>query len=154
MTRHSKHKLPRTWMGHPGMSGLVLEADLRVSKHSRLRCKLLVFSSLKAMRSCYSKISKDSAWDAHGLFHPFYIKDDTRSTIEVDPRYWGVIMLAKTRLCCDYLAHEICHAAHEFARRTKRKWPMSDTVPEEKVCYPMGRLMDQAMTVLRHEKLL
>lgn len=150
--RHSKNPLPRIWSDHPAAKGIVGEAEIRVSGGSRLRAKLIVFESNKAMARFFKDALDKSGVvtpDTMGICCPltaevFKIeKDGTESGHfwEVDPRYFCLIGLLKDHLRMEIITHEAVHAGFAYAARQNcKQWVKGDVLDEEEVCYPAGRI--------------
>lgn len=152
--RHSKTPLPIVWTGHPSVhdGDILLEKDLALSKHSRLRAKLLVFKNNLAMKRFF-----DEALDKPGQVtrktlgivsqlscevYRFKNKELVEQRLEVDPRYFCLIGLIVGHLSMEIICHESVHAGFAYAARSRvRQWVRrEDDLDEEQVCYPAGRI--------------
>lgn len=154
-------RLPRKWKTRRWPE-ILAEADLKVSKHSRLRAKLLIFSSMTAMRRCCRKhpCMKNRVLPPRDCDGAVYDLCLVRSSAPrwkpryepTDPRYFAIICLINGCLSSEIVAHEACHAAFSYAQRRARKyWESPHESHEELVCYPMGRLFREINLVLHRE---
>lgn len=151
--RISENPLPRVWHTHPKAvaKDIIGEAELRISPHSRLRAKLLIFRNNKAMRKFFKdvlgkpeSVCKKTLGVVSGLSYDVFdfSKPGSESVyFEVDPRYFCVIGLLKDHLRMEIICHEAVHAGFAYAARQQRKqWVKGDVLDEEQVCYPAGRI--------------
>lgn len=154
--------LPRNWKRR-AWPMIADEADLRVTDHSRLRAKMLIFHNRLGMRSFWRRINPGDRLPVNcfGVVNQLCTYIDTidsdgavtnRRMGYRDPRYFCVIGLTKTHLSTVHVMHEICHAAFAYHKRVKGiPWANVDSCDEESICYPMGLLARQA-TVFLHER--
>lgn len=150
--RHTKKPLPRNWSGLPGADKAELIADIFITRHSRLRAKLLVFRSRRDFRKFWRDcLHKDFMHDlggkcvgaVNGLAYEFFsfAKDGSeKHRMEVDKNFFCVIGLVDGYLTTEYITHESVHAAFCYAKRVNKKdmWAGARDLDEENVCYPAG----------------
>ena len=145
--RHSKHSLPRSFKALDPR--VLYEADIRIHKYSRLALKLLIFRSPTQVRR-FSKqyLGKQLGRETLAAVHPlsctvvsFAGGVEHKPVLECDCRYYGIMMLPKTQLIDEIIAHECGHAAIYLRDRlgARHGWPDED--PSEALCYPLGRLV-------------
>lgn len=153
-TRHTPTPLPRSFTAHPDGKGIIAEHDIAVWGHERrgagrLRAKLLVFKSPRAMRAFSRKALGIDNDEAVG-----FVSDLSREVITignihrpgrehilyVDPRYFCLICLVRGHLTMDIITHEACHAGIFFSQRSRMRWPNQDGAASEAICYPTGRI--------------
>lgn len=157
-TRHSERGLPRTFCALPGAEKAVLVGDVRVTRCSRLSMKLLVFERKRDLHRFWKDGlgSGGLSGDCIGaVFDPSIevvrvAKDGTESDHRrlVDPTYFAIMGLIRTRLELEVVVHESVHAAFAYMRRAGgRMWPNSDN-PEEWVAYPAGKIASGVMALL------
>lgn len=161
--RLRKRSLPRCFSKHPKAKGILAEADIGVSPHSRLRAKLLVFKNPTALhrfwKTCLgAHFSQNLGRHCMGAVNRLGIETvdtDNGNVVltENDPRYFCIIGLIHGRTDAEIVAHEACHAGFAYAARVKRKWPNSDAMDEERVCYPVGRITAAINDFLHAKKL-
>ena len=158
--RHSKTPLPRIWAEHPKAKGILGEAEIRVSEHSRIRAKLLVFRSNKAMRDFFRDVlDRPGAVckKTQGICCPLtmiWMKYDGTEEWKCDPRYFCVVGLIKSHLTTEIIVHESVHAGFAYmARQNAKQWSKTDAMDEEEVCYPAGRIANGINQFLHSEGL-
>lgn len=133
--------------------------------------KVIVFKDRASMRHFYHKIlpefdeggagdklCKRVAGVVCGLFtevQTYRKQDDTWSlSVNVDKRYFCLVLLCEGDLTAEILAHEACHVGFAWNRRTAGKSCYTDPDnDEENVCYPAGIFLDHVLTVIKEEKL-
>jgi hypothetical protein len=163
MIRHSKTPLPRLWHTHPKAiaSDILGEAEIKISRHSRLRAKLLVFKNNKAMRRFFKDV----------LEKPYVVCPKTlgiccslsvicenaitgKQIWEGDPRYFCMIGLLHEHLRMEIITHESVHGGFAYAaRQNQKQWVKGDALDEEEVCYPAGIIASQINVFLDREGL-
>lgn len=131
-----------------GFKGLLLEKDLKIHRHARLRAKLAVFDSNKNLRKFWSKVlyTTDLGDKTMGAVNALdrtcirFLKDGSEeSHVERDPVYFCLIGLIKGHLSMEIICHESVHAGFALMRRkTGVLWAGQEDMPEESVCYPAG----------------
>ena len=162
---HSKEPLPKLFHTHPAGKGIVSEALLKISNHSRLRAKLLVFDTNRSMGHFYTHaLDKPGAVcpKTRGIcssltyelvkFHP-----DGRETsrLVVDPKYFCLIGLLAGHLTTEIITHESVHAAFAYkARMRGRVWSQEHELEEEEICYPAGVIARLVTQHLKTENLI
>lgn len=151
VTKRSKTPLPTNWRGLPDAHRALLIADIYVRAGSRLRMKLLVFRTNRDMRRFYVRglgrqdsLGRKCLGFVNNLsctreFVPRAGQKPKASILEVDPRYFAVMCLVRSALCMEVITHEAVHAAYAYVNRSRVKWPDHDN-PEERICYPAGRI--------------
>jgi hypothetical protein len=157
--RHVKKALPRKWAKKG--SGIILEADLKIHRYSRLRAKLIVFESKTAMVRNWKAASGHNLKKAAGFVnklseHVFSYPggDKELHTYRCDPRYFCVVGLVKSWLGMEVISHEATHVAYAYQERTRHKWAHADESPEENICYPAGRAARAIVRALQRGGLL
>lgn len=142
----------RDWRRIRGVTGVLLERDLKVSAGSRLRAKLLVFGTTAALRQFWRRglgrgelgRSCCGAVTPLGYEVQDFRKDGTIKSrrMEVDSRYFCVIGLCEKHLSMEIISHEAVHAGYAYAKRVNLKnlWYGAKENDEELVCYPAGRI--------------
>lgn len=143
---------------------ILREARVKMSRHSRLSCKLLIFRTWKDMDDFFTHyLLRPNAVDMHtrGVctrldWHVESFKTDPPTLFtEVDPRHFAVIGLIQSKIDLEVVAHECVHAAFAYAERANTNWTgIKDDHPEESVCYPAGKLTQQIWNYLVEEDLL
>ncbi len=158
---HSDKPLPHKWGGMPLGNTAVLIADVFVSRHSRLRMKLLVFEKRLHMRRFakaalnihLSGVNTAGFCNALGHERLKVEKDGSTSNhrLVVDPRFFAVMCLCVDALGMEVITHEAGHAAFAYANRVKHKdlWPGQRSNDEEAICYPLGLIASRVNIALR-----
>lgn len=150
--RLNKTALPRWWIDYPLGQGIVYERDIAVGT-SRLRAKLLIFSSQSALRKFWKEalsrpdigpscpaavntlLTSVETWDGKKL---------EKAELLADPRYFCVIGITRSHLrSCEVGAHEAVHAGFAYAKRVRRTPWDTDArkMDEEWIAYPAGKIM-------------
>jgi len=163
--RHNHMVLPRDWSKHAEYKDVVFDCEVKVTRESRLRAKVLVFKDRKAMRLFWTKalgrpeLTKCTAAVCSTITHITTFskqKDKPQRPPErrVDPRYFCVLGFVDGALTPDYITHESVHAAFAYDRRVRGKhhWPDRHE-PEESICYPAGRIADEIIRRFHKEGL-
>lgn len=143
--------LPTSFSLHPGVKGLVAEADIPATPRGRLAAKVLVFSTPLYLRKFWEKaIGKHDplgegcvgAVNALGReVADFSEGGNGKSRWECDPRYFCIIGLSLNHLSMEVITHEAVHAGFAYARRRGRDpWNDDGGLGEEDVAYPAGRI--------------
>jgi len=120
------------------------EFDVRVTKHSRLLCKVMVFKSAKKMRKFIRAHGGRIQSDAVG-------RTDT-----IDPSlkscYFAFIHIPMN-YPLEVVAHEAVHAGFEYGRRVgkSRVFASPGDQKEENVCYPAGRITQAIWTRIQSD---
>lgn len=149
---HTDNPLPRDWAGPPGADKALLLASVGVSCNSRLRAKVVIFSSKKDMRKFWTDTldCEDPGTHCPAVVNPLSVtvvsfKDGVESppVERVDPRYFAVLGMVWP--ACDdieVLSHEAAHLALAYVRRVGNKGPKWDEngSEDEPLCYATGRL--------------
>lgn len=127
--------------------------DIHLAGHS-VRMKLLIFRNVSSFNKFSRREFGKSEKNFGGLFvdlsYDVYGQRDGVSyhEHEVDPRFYGMMVLFEKNLNIEVIAHECCHAAMSFSRRLKGKWPDAHD-PEEQICYPLGKLVAQVCSAVK-----
>ncbi len=138
--------------------GAVLERDFRLTPRGRLRGRLIVFESAKALRAWWGPIfgkipMAAGAVNACSTKHEKITADGSVewAFTSAHPRYFCVIGLCLGYLDMEVVAHEAAHVGFCYARRVKKD-PFLETFesPEEVVCYAAGRAA-RAINATLHE---
>jgi len=149
-TRISDKQLPRDWSGFPGV---VLDCDIKPWGGTRLRCKLLVFGSRKAMRTWWDQLFEEKL-GGRTLGAVRMLAYSRGDTMFVDPRYVCVIALCKGHLTMEVVAHEAVHAAFAWAKRKRGDaWCPVRDFDEETICYPTGTIASNIAWEISRAKL-
>lgn len=148
--RHSKSPIPRRFSDHPAGGAILAEADIGLSKHARLRCKLLVFKTPTALRRFWrdalgrGELGRGCAGCVSALacqITSFRNGIESAPYVEADPRYFCVIGLTQGNLSMEVISHESTHAGFAHAKRHKGDfWTDASEMGEESICYPAGRI--------------
>ena len=161
--RHSKTPLPDVF--HPLHGGIVHEARIKVTKHSRLCAKLLIFDNHASLKDFFERIldRRGSVTDdTRGIVTAlswkvtcFSNKEQEKEYIEVDPRYFCLIGLIMGYLRMDIICHEAVHAAFNYKERQNRRlWDDGDNPDhEEEICYPAGIIASRINSFCHNEGL-
>jgi len=155
-------RIPRVWSGRRW--GIVAETDLRPSRGSTLRAKLLIFRSCRELRRFWSIALKKGDLGAYcqGAVNGLICWKEKQSengewqrrVVRADPRYFCVIGLVKTRLTMLHISHEAVHAGFCYAKRVQRRpWGLSNNLDEERVAYPAGEIARGINAFLHKRKL-
>lgn len=159
--QHSKRKLPALFHTMPKVGKLVLhEYSIGLTKHARLRAKVLVFRNALAMHRFWNTVlcrsdlrTSAGAVSSIGRTAERWDKSTQSwiptSTMLVDHRYYCVIGLREDRLQPEILAHEAVHAAFCYERRVGRNvWGFAaKDCDEERIAYPAGKITQQLMHI-------
>lgn len=145
--RHTEHPLPSNFKALDPQ--VLYEADVKIHRHSRLALKLLVFKNPACLRQfCIRHLGKKLGRKTLAAVHPlsctvvsFAGGVEHKPVLECDRRYYGVMMLPKTQLNDEIIAHECGHAAIYLRDRlgARHGWPKDDA--SEALCYPLGKLV-------------
>ena len=160
--RHSKTPLPELF--HPLYDGILAEASVRVTKHSRLRAKILVFRSNAAMKTFWKEFldidcvcrKTRAIVNPLGVVRTKYRKDGTVADEfwEADPRYFCIMGFIQKHLRMEIICHEAVHAGFAYlTRQTRRQWSLDDALDEEEVAYPTGIIASLINKYLHEEGL-
>jgi hypothetical protein len=144
---HSKHPLPRSWAGIPGIDKVLLEHNIGIGK-SKLRLKLLVFETrISLQRFCSAcGFIGGNARGANAITCSLRslspVAGSKRRTLTVDPTFYAVVVFVRKCISLDIIAHESVHAAIALAERTRYRnnWDPTSNFLEEAICYPAGIL--------------
>lgn len=152
--RIAKTVLPELF--YPLDKGIVTEARLKLTRHSRLYAKLLVFDSNKSLCRFFTKVldrPESVCPKTLGICSALssevwsFKKEKERHWLEVDKNYFCLIGLIQGHLNMEIICHEAVHAAFAYkARMNRRVWSDGDQMDEEEICYPAGciaRLINQ-----------
>ena len=163
--RHNHMVLPRDWSTHPEYKDVIFDCEIKVTRESRLRAKVLVFKDRKAMRQFWTKalgrpeLTRDTAAVCNTLasvttFSKQKGKSQRPPERRVDPRYFCVLGFVDGSLTPEFITHESVHAAYAYDRRVRGKnnWPDKEE-PEESICYPAGRIAGQIIRKFHKEGL-
>lgn len=152
--RHLDTSLPRSWAGHPAAKGLLFEEDLRVTKASRLRAKLLVFDRQDQLRYFWEHGLERGDIGPHcpGVTNSLaqYVVTlsgfkQAAERIEYDPLYFCVIGLCRGGrwgLSHEIICHEAVHAGFYYASRCHGKRPkLGSKLPRKDIRAAEKRLL-------------
>lgn len=164
--RHSKDPYPRNWAKLPGADKAILIGDVKVTPYSRLRMKLLVFKSRRDLRAFWKQglgtsligprmlgVVSDLACEV--IHWPGGRADADDRYLEVDPTFFAVMGLLTRHLTVDVITHECVHAGLAYVSRSRggEHWSGMEH-PDERLCYPIGRLACGVNRLLREAKLI
>lgn len=153
----NKHRLPKRFGWMPKWGKLIAhEALLKINRHSRLRCKLLIFRTREDLDRWYSHVLKRPGIVCKGTQGIFgNLSEERDGVLYVDPYYFGIICLIKGFVTPEIVIHECIHAAFAYASRMKgRQWSRPTDLPEEEICYPAGSMSAMLLQYLANENLL
>lgn len=146
---HKKKALPRHWGRLPGADRALVITDVSVTRHSRLRMKLLVFRSNRDLCRFWrltmkSRLCRNTKGVVSSLTERVisFKGEEERHRMEVDPRYFAVMALINGYLTAEHITHESVHAGIAYNLRTRGvfDWPGAEDMEEENVAYPIGRI--------------
>lgn len=140
------------------------EALVKITARARLKCKLLVFETWQDMDKFFTEaLGRPKAVDSrtHAIcsrldseVESYATDPPTRYTL-VDPNYFALIGLIRSKITLEVVAHECTHAGLAYAARSTTKWTSpKDDHPEEPVCYPVGKLTAQIWDYLNEENII
>lgn len=164
--RHSKTPIPQSFYRHPHAKGLLGDADIQLTRGSRLRAKLLVFDTPKSLRQFWLKglgrsdlgrgcLGAVSSLSLECCHFPAKGQKQRPPHIECDPRYFCIIGLCKGHLTMEIICHEAVHAGFSYAKRQMRQmWPNEKECGEEGVCYPSGVIASEITSYCRQKGFL
>jgi hypothetical protein len=148
--------LPRRFTRHPHAKGLVFEADISPHANGRIKAKLLVFKSERALRRFWRRgmghdLGPGCPGVVNGMSHERMSVDEDGSTHDRrycgDARYFCIIGLGlPDGATAEVVNHEAVHAAYCYEKRVRRNMfgKAAADYDEERIAYPSGRLA-QAM---------
>lgn len=160
MKGHGEKSLPRHFASHPLGADILAEADIFLTKRSRLAAKLIIFKTVRGLsrfwrgalghslgKRCYGAVNplRAEVWTFH---------KDGRETrrVESDPRYFCIIGLTARNLTMEVITHEATHAAFAYVECCPRRfWTHPSEMPQERFCYPAGKVA-RAINSFVHEK--
>ena len=156
IVRHSKEPLPKEWSGLKGADKALLITDIRLSKRSRLRMKLLVFRTKTQLQDfwkyniSFEKLGKDCVGAVNGLAYENLNIDTNKSIMVVDPNYFCVMGLVVSKIGMEIITHESVHAGINYVKRVKHRnlWKEVGQLDEEELCYPIGRIASHVNELL------
>jgi hypothetical protein len=159
--RCTKRALPRRWDNLPGASKAILIAEIRVTPHSKLWMKVLVFRNARALHSFWKRglgrgdLGADCVGAVGQLGGERECVATGRKSMWVDPRYFAVMGLVVTHLNAEIITHECCHAGYAYWKRVKLRnmWPNQKEHDEEGVCYPSGLIAGRLNGLLWDHKI-
>lgn len=144
---------------------IALEVDLSPHPSSRLRAKLLVFSTVATLRAYWRLVGRgDLGTGCRGAVAPLqesfrsFSRDGALGAAgeRVDPTYFALIGLVKRHLTAEIIAHEAVHLGFAYERRVRRNtWgKRAADFDEERIAYPAGRMAAAINDALHSEGLL
>lgn len=129
--------------------GLLLEMNLQLYAQSRIKAKVIVFSSPKMMQRFWADhlgIPWQMGKHCQGVTQELCVHYPRRRK-KVHPVFFCVIGLVKRHLGPEIVSHEAVHAAHCYARRQEDHAPWlhplitpREDIWEEAIAYPAGIL--------------
>lgn len=141
-----------------GTLGIVEEFDVTPDPTSRLRTKVMIFKSRKAMlafaRSVIgAKVHRGIEAAVRELACSIMNEAGEEIEVEVDPRYVCLAIFNLRDLSYCTIAHEGIHVGFNYARRTgkTKPWTKGYAAWEEAVAYPAG--MFTALVLLKLHQL-
>lgn len=123
------------------------EFEVRMTRHAKLRAKVLVFANRTALRRFWRDVLKkpelgrDCAGAVTALLAQAERYEGKRVRIRVlgDARYFCIVGLARGWLTPEVICHEAVHAGFAYSKRVARS-PFAEAheLDEERVAYPAG----------------
>lgn len=161
IVRHNRSPLPKSWRRITGKIPVALEADIRLTRSSRLRAKLLVFENRHDLHRFWKDVLRlplGHPGKCAGAVNSLAVDrvrirqgHPDRHTMAVDPRYFCVIGLSLGWLTMEVLAHEAVHAGMAYAKRRRGDmWLTRHEFDEEEIAYPIGRIARQLNRATHH----
>jgi hypothetical protein len=141
----------------------VLQTEIAVHPHSRLRAKVFVFRKRSDLHRFWKDGLGKTAWTERlgrrcvGAvnvlsYQSISFKDGKEShpVMVVDPRYFCVIGLVQGYLGMEIITHESTHAGFAYARRCmlRNMWGDIGDFEDEQICYPTGRIANEILRAL------
>lgn len=146
----SANPLPKKWSTMKGADRASMIANVKVTSGSRLTMKLFVFENKTDLKYFwrhglgFGNLGARCIGVVRNLNNEVmsFNGDKTSSFLEVDPVYFAFMGLVKKTATTEVIAHESVHAAFAYVERlgNRLNWPDKNHNPEEKLCYPVGRI--------------
>jgi hypothetical protein len=160
----NKTPMPRSFARLPHAKGLVAERDVKPMRGGKIAAKVLVFENRGAMRAFWKRysgydITRNCGGVVNALCHERIRIDrngnETSRTLHGDRRYFCMVGLALGDLCAEFITHEAVHAGFCYEKRVKRNvfGKAVGDFDEERIAYPVGRIMAGINSFLHDEKL-
>jgi hypothetical protein len=147
--KESKKPLPRLW--YTLDKSICAEASVQVRKRDKVRLKVLVFDSKAALgRFWRERLGIPIGSRCNGVVSSLRNYEGDNICL-VDPRYFAIMGLVKTRLSYQIITHEACHAAGMYVDRTlrhKRRFSDNNEPADEELAYPLGIIADSVFNWL------
>lgn len=129
----------------------VASVDLKLSRGSRLLAKVIVFKNMTAMRAAFKKYFDSELGNGcmaavHDLAREVvsFREGEESKHLEVDKKYYCVIGFTLEYLNMEIICHECVHAGYAYEKRVRRDvWAPINSIDEERVAYPAGKLARQ-----------
>lgn len=140
--RLNEHALPREF-SRLRAAGLVAEFDVSPHPHGRLKAKVLVFKTMKALHQFWKgKLGQPHlSFGCVGVVSSLMKEIYGTGLVECDPRYFCVMGLCLKDLSMEVITHESAHAGFAYYRRLGRNMFGEASEPlEEGIAYPVGRI--------------
>ena len=145
----NKKPLPRLWYRLD--ESIAAECSVRVRRGDKVRLKVLVFDSKKAMaRFWREQLGIPIGPRCNGVVSSMRRYDSAGNCL-VDPRFFAIMGLVKTRLSYQIITHEATHAASMYVDRTlrhKRRFSGNNELVDEELAYPLGIIADSVFNWL------
>jgi hypothetical protein len=150
--------LPLDFMGLPLGETIVYQGGIKMSQHSRLQAKVLVFKNRTHLKKFWDKNLRNglgsrvcAAVNALACECCNPVTGETR--MEVDPRFFCVMAFNLKDLSMEIIAHESVHAGFAYARRIGKRTLFENALEfdEEEVAYPAGEIAAELNRVF-HDK--
>lgn len=141
-------RLPRS-LGTSGLfpaNWLLLERDLRPTRHGKLWAKLAILNTRTHLRKAWkavvgSDLGTRCGGAVNGCATEWLQPHDGSRRLEADRRYFALCMLAKRSISVEVISHEAVHLGFCYAKRVEREiFKASGSFDEERIAYPAGRL--------------
>lgn len=154
---HERKPLPKLFSACRKWGKLIAqEGVLKLTRHSRLRVKYLIFDNRRDLMSWYANaLGRPGVVDyrTKGIFA--VLRRDEEDAIYVDPTYVGIICLIRGHVTPEVVIHECAHAAFAYYfRMRRREWSSFTELEEEEVCYPLGIMSSLLLSHFATENLL
>lgn len=141
----TKKLLPSNWASHSGAVGVLGEVDIRITKRSRLRAKVLLFDTPRNMRKSWKQmlgkeLGRGSLGAVNGLSCEYSNPSSGYRYMEADATYFAIVGLCKEHLGMEIISHEAVHVGYAYHKRVARSpFASVDEFDEERIAYPAGR---------------
>lgn len=171
IVRRNTWALPRVWSGNIPHAGKALRiANITLLPGARLKMKLLVFKNQADLRKFHVALDRLRSGKCNypageilnkgtvGFVTALAHADYGETILNVDPVYFACMCLSAEDLDFEVVCHESVHAAFAYMNRAQGRSPWAkvygkETMPEEPLCYPAGRIAHYVNKFLNDEGL-